>query len=739
MESPRSPTAKQQQFNQKRNGSAGGSGSVDWGRYGLGPEGRHRINSAGGSSEGYSVYATGDNELFAQERGDKPWWKSQFFISEPVLFGTWDGVFTSCLINIFGVIVFLRSGWIVGQAGVLSAIIIIFSTVGVVLVSVLSAVGICERCRVESGGVYFLLAHVLGARLGGAIGILYVFGQAVGCALNVTGFGESVAKLVGLGEWPWAERGFSAAAVLLLGIINVAGVKWVVKLQFALLIILLLGALDFAVGSFVHVDPASGFDGWLTGNFMKNTFPGYQDGNNWFTVFGIFFPTVTGVMAGINMSGDLRHPSRDIPNGTLSALGTGTFLYLLFVLFLGCTCERQALLTDFMLASKVSALQFFLLAGLYVSSMSSCLGAMYGTPRVLQSIANENVIPGISFLGRGRGPNRVPVHAMALVAIVTLSFILVGQINTLAPIVTMPFLLTYAAIDYAYFALAQTFEIQMRREERFRSHQAVGSPTFQVDDGEGGATTPGYGSTSQNSNNPSDAIHQYSSDLDKLFPERVQHQKLTRQHSSPTSSAVSSPEEPIIHNPNETRGTEGEGYDGVVVAPANGVVSGPDGRADETTAEAVAKQKRDTHIRSKSNNWYSSLCNRWMSLIGALVKLLIMFLVNWVYALVNILVVFLVWFYVGRANPAVTPGLASQFRFLRWLKNSLLRLMGKRVQEYEQIVVTPLQPDCLATSSPLQLTEENEDFASRRRYHQSSTVQGHFVNLGDEDDDDEDD
>jgi hypothetical protein len=61
-------------------------------------------------------------------QGDKPWWKSQFFISEPVLFGTWDGVFTSCLINIFGVIVFLRSGWVVGQAGVLNAVLIVFAT-----------------------------------------------------------------------------------------------------------------------------------------------------------------------------------------------------------------------------------------------------------------------------------------------------------------------------------------------------------------------------------------------------------------------------------------------------------------------------------------------------------------------------------------------------------------------------------------------------------------------------------
>lgn len=72
--------------------------------------------------------ASGANEIFAEDQGDKPWWRTNFFISQPVLFGTWDGVFTSCLINIFGVIVFLRSGWIVAQAGVVNAVLIVFAT-----------------------------------------------------------------------------------------------------------------------------------------------------------------------------------------------------------------------------------------------------------------------------------------------------------------------------------------------------------------------------------------------------------------------------------------------------------------------------------------------------------------------------------------------------------------------------------------------------------------------------------
>lgn len=210
--------------------------------------------------------------------------------------------------------------------------------------------------------------------------------------------------LIGLVQLPgntWAIRGFAAGAVLLLSVINVAGVKWVVKLQFALLIVLLLSAADFIIGSFITIDIENGIEGWLSGNFGANMFADYQDGYTWFRVFGVFFPTVTGILSGINMSGDLRAPSTDIPSGTLAAFGTSTILYLIFILFLGAIVQRQTLLTDFMIVVKVSALQMLLLAGIYVSSMSSCLGAMYGTPRVLQSIANESVIPGIGKLGKG--------------------------------------------------------------------------------------------------------------------------------------------------------------------------------------------------------------------------------------------------------------------------------------------------------------------------------------------------
>lgn len=690
---------------------------VDWNRYGLGNEEEHqyrprqRGNSGGfvdlGNEYQYGAgghQASGANEIFAEDQGDKPWWRTNFFISQPVLFGTWDGVFTSCLINVFGVIVFLRAGWMVAQAGVINAVLIILSTVVIALVSVLSAVGICERCRVESGGVYFLIAHTLGSRFGGSLGLLYCFGQAVGCALNVLGFGESMAGLVGLQGNKWAIRGFAAAAVLLLGVINVAGVKWVIKLQFALLIVLLLSALDFMVGSFIGEDPAHGFDGWISGNMEKNLWPDYHSGYTWFTVFGVFFPTVTGVLSGINMSGDLRAPSTDIPNGTLAAFGTSTFLYLVFALFLGATCQRSVLLTDYMIAVKVSAFQFLLLAGIYVSSMSSCLGAMYGTPRVLQSIANENVIPGIEILGKGRGPNKVPLYSMAVVATVTITFIIVGDINFLAPIVTMPFLLTYACIDYSYFALAQTFDIQSKREERFRIQAQ--SPAYE---------TRHYGATQDYHDN----------DLDHLFPERTRHKNLQ----SPTNSQTNTPQHvPLTNNQpqteqnniiNSTNADEVIFRDGMNSTNTN----------DNITISSVAEDEPIAPIRppihSKTKNWYSGFCNRWASLAGACLKIIIMLLVNWYYAVSCMVVVFFVWFYVGTANPAVKPGLTAEFRLFVWLKSVVFRCFGKRVTDYEQVVVTPSCPGVNVMSA--QLNEDNDDFSSRRRYHQSSVVQGHYV------------
>jgi len=167
-----------------------------------------------------------------------------------------------------------------------------------------------------------------------------------------------------------------------------------------------------------------------------------------------------------------------------------------------------------MIAEKVSIVGVLFLAGLYISSISSCMGGLYGSPRILQSIANENVIPVVKFLGQGRGPNKVPVYSLVVITLISLLFIFIGNVNTLGPIVTMPFMLTYAAVDYCYFALAMSFDKRKEWDARFRNfHNDTQQKT--VANGSVSPAHTNYGAVKTRADS--------TGDLDKLFPERNQH------------------------------------------------------------------------------------------------------------------------------------------------------------------------------------------------------------------------
>ncbi|VDO51227.1 unnamed protein product [Onchocerca flexuosa] len=178
-----------------------------------------------------------------------------FLISRPLLFGTWDGVFTTVLVNIFGVIVFLRMGWIVGISGIVNAVILLIICTSLALISVFSAIGICERCQIQSGGIYFLVSHILGGQIGGAVGLMYAFGQVIneGILLIIIGFGESVARFIGI-ENSFIHKLIAIAALLVLTGINMIGIRWVIRLQLILLIFLMLAVVDFYAGALFSKD-----------------------------------------------------------------------------------------------------------------------------------------------------------------------------------------------------------------------------------------------------------------------------------------------------------------------------------------------------------------------------------------------------------------------------------------------------------------------------------------------------
>ncbi|KAK6177869.1 hypothetical protein SNE40_012745 [Patella caerulea] len=686
----------------------------DWSRFGLSLDQQQQSAKHHPQSQvEHGAYQSTDygnqNELFREDQdlSEVPWWKSNFFISAPVLFGTWDGVFTSCLINILSVVIFLRMGWIVGNAGIGLSIVTVFLSVSIVLIVALSAIGVCERCRMDAGGVYFLISHVLGGRIGGSVGIVYCFAQAVSCSLSVMGFGESVMELIGQTN-PWIARGIAFGVVILLMGINVAGVKWVIRLQLVLLLVLFLSAMDLVVGSFVHTDVENGVTGYTEINFVNNSGPQYAEGESFFSIFGLFFATVTGILAGINMSGDLQDPFHNIPRGTLASLGVGTILYISFILVLGATCLRSYLLDDYMIAEKVSIVGFLWLAGLYLSSVSSCMGSLYGPPRILQSIANENVIPFMKILGRGRGPNKVPVYALIVITLVVLLFICVGQVNTLAPVVTTAFMLTYAAIDYSYFALAMSYDKRKVREARFQQNGNMGvrksSTGSDITNGSVGySTTPLTVDVSRNK----DSLENMRNDLDKLFPERIsqrgQHQHLIRQDSRTTLSAATTPEADFDATKKKIGLEE--------ACDLNDTTQLIDGQ----------KKQPNTEITKQPRSWYSALCNRWLSLFGTLVCLVLLFTIQWVYALGELTVFFAIYFYIGQASPGYFPGIA-EFNFYDWIKECVQTCCRRGPTPPEQVVVAPTTP--AVHTRQAQLTEDNEDFANRGRYHQSEVVQG---------------
>ncbi|XP_075367988.1 solute carrier family 12 member 8 isoform X1 [Mycteria americana] len=719
-----------------------------------------RLNGA--RSEGYVQELFHEEAQQVSETQTKPWWKIQLFVWEPVLFGTWDGVFTSCMINIFGVVLFLRTGWLVGNTGIVMGMFLVSFVILVALVTVLSGIGVCEKCSIRSGGVYSMISTVLGGQVGGTVGLLYIFGQCAAGAMYITGFAESIADVLSLSN-TWAVRGISLAVLLGLLGINLAGVKWIIRLQLLLLFLLAVSTLDFVIGSFTHLDPEHGFVGYSEELMFNNTLPDYSQGESFFTVFGVFFPAATGVMAGFNMSGDLQKPATNIPLGSLAAIGTSWFLYMVFVFLLGAVCTRQSLRYDFMIAEKVSLVGFLFLLGLYISSLASCMGGLYGAPRILQCIAQENVIPMLAFLGHGKGPNKTPVAAICLTSLITMAFIFTGQVNILAPIVTINFMLTYIAVDYSYFSVSLSYNVQQKPHETqmenarpAHSSQPLifNKPSSQAADGVIQSRSNG-------------TLLEFTKDMDQLFKpflsepstckkggaENVTQKVKQKKAKKPAKQTLQDSflldlrhDAPLAqHGWDETVEPHNESRQdlaeqgcqrdvGPCPSPAadaqqtprllergeqlcSEVPALPGQRGEESS---IKQQNPELGIQQKAESFYSKFCNHWVSLAGAIVSLIIMFVIQWIYTLVSLGAAVILYFYIGQVSPGLPLGAAANFSFCGWIKSVLITSCRRRPSPKEQIVVTP----SFATvgMETTQLTEENADFASRDRYHQSSLI-----------------
>ena len=371
--------------------------------------------------------------------GGKPAQKSALVAATGGRFGTFAGVFTPCTLTILGVIMFLRFGFVVGQAGLWSALAIVACAKVITVLTTLSLSAIATNTEVKGGGAYFLISRSLGVEFGGAIGLVFFLAQAISVAMYVIGFAEAINA-----TFPGCNLQIVASATNIAVFICVfIGAGWTIKLQYGILAVLVASLVSFYWGAIGEFDSAV---------FTANLAPQYSSGENFFTVFALFFPAVTGVMAGANMSGDLKEPAKSIPWGTMAAVVVTAVVYLSQAFLLAGSRDATALVaTDSLVMSSIAVSPILITAGVFAATLSSALGSMMGAPRILQAFARDNVFSWLRFLGVGSGPSSEPRRAVILTFIISQVCILLADLNTIAPLITMFFMITYGLLNLATF------------------------------------------------------------------------------------------------------------------------------------------------------------------------------------------------------------------------------------------------------------------------------------------------
>ncbi|XP_054895630.1 solute carrier family 12 member 2-like isoform X1 [Poeciliopsis prolifica] len=411
-----------------------------------------------------------------------------------VKFGWMKGVLVRCMLNIWGVMLFIRMSWIVGQAGIGLTIAIILMATLVTTITGLSTSAIATNGFVRGGGAYYLISRSLGPEFGGSIGLIFAFANAVAVAMYVVGFAETVVEMLSDVDALMTDelndiRIVGTLTVILLLGISVAGMEWEAKAQIVLLVILLAAIANYFLGTFIPVDnkEPKGFFGYHTAILFENFGPDFREEETFFSVFAIFFPAATGILAGANISGDLADPQSAIPKGTLLAILITGLTYVAVAVSAGSCIVRDAtgdhndtvsdtvnctdaactlgydfsickeggcqfgLMNDFQVMSLVSYFGPLITAGIFSATLSSALASLVSAPKVFQALCKDNIYPGLGIFAKGYGKNNEPLRGYVLTFCIGLAFILIAELNIIAPIISNFFLASYALINFSVF------------------------------------------------------------------------------------------------------------------------------------------------------------------------------------------------------------------------------------------------------------------------------------------------
>lgn len=364
---------------------------------------------------------------------------------ESVKFGTFLGVFTPSVLTILGVMMYLRFGWVVGNAGLLNSLMILCMASGITFITGLSASAIATNIRVGVGGEYYMVSRSLGLELGGAIGIPLFLCRTLSLTLYAFGLAESIAFI-----WPdsWGAvpvQALASGIIILITLVAGKSADFTLKLQIPIMIAVGLSVLALAIG--VATGPLQQPE--LQANFDRSAPAGF-----WF-VFAVFFPAVTGFTAGIGMSGDLKDPSKSIPKGTILAVLTGFAVYATILILLSVTGRVSGIQLSNLDPSAPpiwASIALFggwlVFPGMWGAILSSAFGSALGGPRVLQALATDGLAP--AFFSR-LSKSGQPTYATWVTGFIALLAVLLGNLNAVGRVVTIFFLTLYVVVNLSAF------------------------------------------------------------------------------------------------------------------------------------------------------------------------------------------------------------------------------------------------------------------------------------------------
>lgn len=380
--------------------------------------------------------------------------------------GTFAGVFIPTVLSIWGVLYYLRLGYIVGQAGLLGTLGIWLACHAISVSTTLSMCAIATNGTVKSGGPYYILSRVLGPEFGGSLGVIFILSNILSSALSALAFVESLLDNFGAasgGFLPMGRWWTLLYATILNGasaIVCFVGAESFANASMLLGAILLVSTVSFYFSFTLHApfqvpEQHLNFTGFDMKTLNNNMWPAFQPDPagtpvGFTYLFGLIFPICAGVLSAATLSGDLESPSKSIPRGALSAVGFTLVIYLSSTFLLAATVTRQSLLEDLYVVIDANFIPATVTAGLLSTSVFAVLGGIIAGAKVLQALARDELIPGLSLFSYGDPKNDEPHVATAVVTFaVQLLLLCLTDVDVVAPLVTITNLILFAGVNLA--------------------------------------------------------------------------------------------------------------------------------------------------------------------------------------------------------------------------------------------------------------------------------------------------